>query len=103
MTRWQPPIHALTHIDATVRFPAAHEHQTSSLAVHGRSTTKRASLWTYQEYFDPEVAREKGYHLSDALAHIVLVCHQDRPNTLDRLRFGLQGGLAYTQDPLWPE
>lgn len=96
-----PLVHPLTHIELTVRFPLAHEHQVCSLAAHGRSTTKRSNLWTYQEYFDPEVAELKGYGLSDAAAHIVMACEQDRPNSLERLNFALSGGLAYNQEPLF--
>lgn len=75
----------------------------SSIAVNGRSLTRRANLWSYHEVFDTELCVEKGYGVADALHHIALVCLQDKPSSLERLNFALAGGLAYTQDPLWPE
>lgn len=98
---WQPIRHRLDSVELTVRMDDG-EDGSASLAAHGRSTTRRANLWTYQEHFDPEVVAAKGYSLSDAVAHIVLVCQQDRPNTLERLNFALSGGVSYVQDELWP-
>lgn len=67
----------------------------------GRSETKRSALWTYQETFLRGDLLVKGYSAADALHHIALVCVQDRPSSLERLDFALQGGLSYTQDELF--
>lgn len=63
--------------------------------------TRRDSLWTYAETFDPSVAHEKGYEVHDALAHIALVCLQDRPTGLSGLNFALRGGVAWECDTLF--
>lgn len=97
---WQPPRHQLDRIEVTVRLPDEPDPTSTSIAVHGRSSTKRSDLWTYQEYFDDTVTAAKGYGVGDALHHIVLVCMQDRPNTLERLQFSLRGGIAYEQGEL---
>lgn len=89
--------HMLTSIEARLSIPHPVDRLQCVLTVHGRSVTKRANLWTYQEYFDLELMTEKGYSAADALHHIALVCLQDQPNTLERLNFALRGGLAWEQ------
>ena len=101
MTNPSKPAHLLSSIEARLTIPLPHEPQTQALVVHGRSTTRRSNLWTYQELWDLELAQVKGYGPADALAHIAMVCTQDQPNSLDRLEFGLSGGLAYQQDPMF--
>lgn len=66
-----------------------------SLKAQGIQGGKRKPLWTYTEDFGP-VRSDLG--LSDACAHIVLVCMQDRPSTLERLEQGLCGGRLYFED-----
>lgn len=98
---WVPIRHQLDSVELVVRMDDG-EGGSASLAAHGRSKTKRANLWSYQEFFDQTVDSAKGYSLGDAVHHIVLVCQQDRPNTLERLNFALAGGISYVQDELWP-
>lgn len=100
---WQPIQHKLDSVEIKLHLYDEEGNPCASIAVHGRSNTKRANLWSYQEFFDPTVDSVKGYSVSDAISHIVLVAQQDRPNTLDRLRFALSGGLSYQQDELWPD
>lgn len=82
--------------------PNLEDRQAYALAVSGRSETKRANLWTYQELFTPELDQEKGYSAADALHHVALVCIQDRPNSLERLQFALRGGIAWSQEEIFP-
>lgn len=97
---WQPIRHNLTSVEIKVHLYDEEGNPCASIAAHGRSSTKRANLWSYQEFFDPTTDSAKGYSLSDAVSHILLVCQQDRPNTLERLNFALRGGLSYVEEEL---
>lgn len=95
------PNHKLDRLDIAVTFDEPGPYATATLKVTGRSNTKRTALWNYAEVMDHDVQRDKGYALNDAVAHIVLACHQDRPNTLERLKFSLSGGVYWTEPPLF--
>lgn len=95
------PVHRLHRLDISVTFDEEGPYAPCVLHVDGRSRTKRTALWHYAEVFTAEVQQDRGYSLNDAVAHIVLVCHQDRPNTLERLKFGLSGGV-YWDEPQLP-
>lgn len=90
----------LERVEFSLLLPTAAQPNTSALSVHGRSPLRRPALWSYHEAFDDQVDAAKGYGVHDAMAHVVLVCMQDRPNTLDRLDFALSGGLRYAQESL---
>lgn len=90
----------LERVEFTLLLPSDAQPDTAALSAHGRSPLRRPALWSYHETFDTTLDAHKGYGVQDAMAHIVLVCMQDRPNTLDRLDFALSGGLAYVQEAL---
>lgn len=92
--------HTLETVEITLWLPGPDDVGVTSMRAAGRASTRRANLWTYQEHFEPDVDREKGYGIGDAVHHVALVCLQDRPNTLERLNFALRGGLAWHQDEL---
>lgn len=95
------PHHKLTSVDLSLRLPADPADSWVNLRVAGRSVTQRADLWTYEEAFGPDSYSEQGYGPSDALAHIALVAIQDRPNSLARLHFALNGGLSWEQQQMF--
>lgn len=70
------------------------------IRARGEAHTSRHALWHYQETFEDGSERERGYSAADALHHIVLVCQQDRPNSLERVEFALRGGLSWSQEPM---
>lgn len=67
------------------------------LRAHGRCESKRASLWTYTERWGPSNSTLAPH---DAAAHLLLVCCQDRPVTLDQLEHGLCGGVSWDEPEL---
>lgn len=66
------------------------------LSATGRSDLQRPALWVWSEEFD----EESPYGVSDAIHHLALVVEQDRPNTRERLFFGLNGGLGWVEEQL---
>lgn len=95
------PVHKLHRLDIAIVFEGDEPHANATIKVTGRSDTKRTALWNYAEAFDGETSIDKGYSLNDAVAHIVLACHQDRPNTLARLDFALTGGIGWQEERLF--
>lgn len=94
------PVHRLDRLEAVIILPTRENAYNASLAVSGRSDTKRGSLWHYAEGFDGATSALKGYGMSDAIAHIVLAAAQDRPRSLEQLNFALAGGLAWDEPQL---
>lgn len=95
------PHHRLNSVELRLRLDPQPAGLSTVLRVAGRSDTRRADLWTYEESFAPDDYSSKGYGPSDAMAHIALVCIQDQPNTLSRLHFALNGGLGWEQQHLF--
>lgn len=93
--------HSLDRVEFRLDLPNRGTGAAAELRAEGRSLTKRDALWTYAESFDPSVAHEKGYEAHDAIAHIALVCLQDRPTGLSGLNFALRGGVAWESDTLF--
>lgn len=97
-TRWsKAPLPELEQLDISVRWS-----KDGQVGVHvaGRSPLRRANLWTMDEHwsFDNPV-----YGPYDFVSHLVLAMAQDRPNTLDRALFSLNGGLSIHQAELFPD
>lgn len=64
----------------------------------GQSPMKRRSLWSESNVFGPD--DDLMHAPADWIHHLALVVLQDRPNSQERLLFGLTGGLG-AQDPLF--
>ena len=94
--------HKLDRVEITVNLATSAIDGSIGFQAVGRAMSKRSALWTYHESFGQDVDREKGYGIGDAASHVVLVCVQDRPNSLDRLDFALQGGLSYGDEEMFP-
>lgn len=100
---WQTQ-HQLETVVITYRLPDVRTGAPAAITAHGRSSTKRANLWTHHEEWDPEDTQHEGYEPSDLARHLLLVAEQDRPNSAERLAFGLSGGLSWTEEEFpWPE
>lgn len=92
-SEWIVP-HKLERVTVTLRFP---DDAVVELRAEGWATTHVRRLWQYGEDFGPDTNAMSPH---DAAAHILLCCHQDRPNTLERLLFSLRGGLAWEDQEL---
>lgn len=64
----------------------------------GSSPNRRRSLWHESAVWTDE--SDLRHEPADWVHHIALTALQDRPNTTERLLFGLTGGLG-AQDPLF--
>lgn len=93
-----PPSHALTHVRFDLELPRRANGYQATVGVIGRSSTKRASLWTYSETF-PEASPGQDFMPTDALHHLALIAIQDRPDTQARLEHLLHGGRLYEEPP----
>lgn len=65
----------------------------------GISSGKRTPLWTETNVWNGE-DHDTNHEPADWVHHLALVALQDRPNSSERLIFGLTGGLGL-QDPLF--
>ena len=92
-SEWHPN-HKLEKVTLTLRWL---DDGTTELRAEGWATTKVRRLWVYGEDFDAG-AHDMAPH--DVAAHILLCCHQDKPNTMDRLLFSLRGGLLWEDQEL---
>lgn len=77
---------------------AADPEVPASVVVHaqGRSVYRRGNLWAESSIFAP--GDDQQIAPADWLHHIALVALQDRPNTQERLLFGLTGGLGVQEE-----
>lgn len=64
----------------------------------GQSPMKRRSLWSESNVFNSD--DDLKHAPADWVHHLALTALQDRPNSQERLLFGLTGGLGI-QDPLF--
>lgn len=91
-----PPLHVVTF-----RLELSEDPQDETIVARatGESTYRRQRLWTEVSTFSAD--RDDLRHApADWINHIALVALQDRPNSPERLIFGLTGGLGL-QDPLF--
>lgn len=93
-----PPSHALTHVGFDLELPRRANDYEARLYAVGRSSTKRASLWTFHETY-AQASPGHGMMPTDALHHLALIAMQDRPDTQARLEHFLQGGRLYEDPP----
>lgn len=94
-----PPNHRLTRITAQLDLGTGEENDVILGRVFGWSITQRGRLWAeHSSWVAPQddVVRTPG----DWLHHVVLVALEDRPNSQERLDYGLVGGVGI-QDPLF--
>lgn len=72
-----------------------------SALAQGHAVSKRTALWTESAMWtnQDEDLRQVP---ADWVNWVTRTALQDRPNSPERLAFGLAGGLGI-QDPLWPE
>lgn len=85
-----PPLHV---VQATLTFsndPTVPPGITGRVV--GSSEYKRLPLWTESSVWD--TGDDLLMAPADWIHHVVLVALQDRPNTSERLLFGLTGGLG---------
>lgn len=92
--------HTLDRVEITLHLPTPRSDHRADIAARGWSTTKRGSLWTWQESWNPSEMHVEGYEPVDVVHHLLLVAVQDRPNTQERLSFGLGGGLSWSEPEL---
>jgi len=92
-SEWHPT-HELDRVEVTMRFP---DDGSVELRAAGYASTKRGALWRFQEDF---LIDQGSMAAHDAAAHLLLVVQQDRPNTRERLDFGLMGGLGWEDQEL---
>lgn len=86
-----PPLHVVTF-----RIEMAEDPVDESIVTRafGESNYRRQRLWTETNTFN--VHDDDLRHApADWMHHIALTALQDRPNTPERLVFGLTGGLGY--------
>jgi hypothetical protein len=97
---WQTH-HKLERIEISYRLADPVRGIRATLTAHGTTATKRGYLWTHSEAWGPDEMHEAGYEPSDLARHLILVCEQDRPNSAQRLAFGLTGGLSWDEPGLF--
>ena len=91
-----PPLHVVRF---SLEFGQDPADETVVTRAHGESEYQRKRLWTETNTFS--VHNDDLRHApADWIHHITLTAIQDRPNSQERLIFGLTGGLGL-QDPLW--
>lgn len=94
-----PPTPALHRVTLVLEFSEDPDDPTVTARASGESAYKRGRLWQESAVFTPS-DHDLRIEPADWLHHLALVALQDRPNTPERLVFGLTGGLG-CQDPLW--
>lgn len=94
---WQAQ-HRLETVEITYHLPDVRTGALAVMTARGRSSTKRGNLWVHREEWDPADTQHEGYEPSDLARHLLLVAEQDRPNSSERLSFGLCGGLSWTEE-----
>lgn len=94
-----PPVPPLHVVRFTLTWPEDPDDPTLLAQAVGESSYKRGRLWTESATFAPAEDKMK-LAPADWVHHIALTALQDRPNTQERLVFGLTGGLG-VQDPLF--
>lgn len=91
--------HRLDVIHARLELHGTPEEGMVTGLMRGVSHGKRRNLWTEANAWESETA-DLRMAPADWVHHVALVALQDRPNTGERLLFGLTGGLG-VQDPLF--
>lgn len=101
MNRHQPhrPAHRLETVSFTIGLGPHPELAVVDVVAEGRSSTCRHALWRETNIYNAFSA-DLLIEPADWIHHIALTALQDRPNSQERLLFGLTGGLGY-QDPLF--
>lgn len=93
-----PPRHKLESVTLRLAIPGPENGHRTSVTIHGESSSKRGSLWTYQETWGPDEQR-MGLQPCDAVRHVLLVSLQDHPTTHEALVEQL-GGTGWRDEPL---
>lgn len=91
--------HQLHKVRFTLELPTGPEPGVVSAYVTGESGTKRGRLW-HEANVWTEGQDDCRHAPADWIHHVALTAVQDRPNSQERLLFGLTGGLG-VQDPLF--
>jgi len=83
--------HTLDRITLELEFP---RHGETVLKASGYSATKRGRLWHLEERWG---AVQSDLPAHDAIAHLALVCLQDRPRSEEQLGRSLRGGALWEE------
>lgn len=96
MTHFRNPTPTLETIEIRLELTGHGETPAISGFAAGRSSYQRRNLWTLGEVWMGD--GNHGLEPVDWMSHVVLTALQDRPNTRERLDFGLRGGLPLQGD-----
>lgn len=101
MNRYEPhkPAHRLETVTFTIRLGGHPELAVVDIVAEGRSSTYRHALWRETNIYN-SLTDDLTLEPADWVHHVTLTALQDRPNSQERLLFGLTGGLG-VQDPLF--
>lgn len=91
--------HQLRRVRLLVELPSGPEPGAVMAYMWGESDTQRGRLWHEAGQW-LEGQDDTRHAPADWIHHMALTCIQDRPNTSERLLFGLTGGMGL-QDPLF--
>jgi len=91
--------HKLNRITTTLDFGSPTEEGLVIATIHGWSSTKRGALWSEGNLWQ-EGEADLRMEPADWIHHVHLVALQDKPNSKQRLIYGLTGGAGF-QDPLF--
>lgn len=93
---YRKPPALLDELEIKVRFSPDGQ---VSVFTAGRSQLRRPSLWAKTEHFEGD---DRIYGPYDYASHVILAVAQDRPNTLERFEFSLNGGVHGHQLEAFP-
>ena len=95
---WGPPKHELERITLRLTIPSNKNAHVAAVTIAGECSSKRASLWTYQESWGPD-EQHQGLQVADVVRHVLLVALQDHPTSHAALMEQL-GGEGWVDQPL---
>lgn len=90
---FQKPDHKLRVVTFRLEFGEPAGETVINALAQGHAETRRTSLWSEANVWT-EATADVRHEPADWLHHIALVALQDRPNSTERLLFGLTGGLG---------
>lgn len=93
-----PPEHRLATVEARLEVPTRANDYWTRLHVVGRSTTKRAALWTVTEAWQA-TGRDLGLVPVDALHLVALIALQERPRSQAEVEYHLRGADRQPEAP----
>lgn len=100
MSNYQPtPTPELRVVTFRLELPGPDTAGVVNGLAQGHSPNRRVALWSEANVWTESQA-DLRHEPADWVHHLALTALQDRPNTTERLLFGLTGGLG-VQEPLF--